>query len=91
MRLFMSGLVHPAKHLLGSSMYAEIFSSLAVPHLFAYSPVDGLKMLLFPAVTKDAAVNVHRKSYCGCVFPVLWDRYLGEEEGHDLVSLGFTF
>ena len=72
-------------------MYAEIFSSLTVPHPFACSPVDGLKMLLFPAVTKDAAVNVHRKSYCGGVFPVLWDKYLGEEEGHDLVTLGFAF
>lgn len=53
MLLFMSGLVHSAKHLLGSSMYVEIFSSPA-GYQQAYSPVDGLKMLLLPAVTEDA-------------------------------------
>lgn len=45
----------------------------------------------FQLLQRTRAVNVHRKSYCGCVCLVLWDRYLGEEEGHDLVSLGFAF
>lgn len=87
---FMSDLVHSAKHLLGSSMYTEIFSSLITTSICLFTcwwtedaPVS--------SCYEGRAVNVHRKSYCGCVCPVLWDRYLGEEEGHDLLSLGFAF